>query len=164
MMNIIIREAEKEDLPELIRIWNEVVEDGMAFPQKDLLDEKTGSEFFSSMYTAAAVADGKVVGLYILHPNNIGRIGHIANASYAVDRNIRGQHIGEKLVLDCLKQGSLLGFRILQFNAVVATNVHAIHLYERLGFQKLGVIPGGYFMDDGHYEDIILYYHLLKKE
>ena len=157
-MNIIIREAEKEDLPELIRIWNEVVEDGMAFPQKDLLDEKTGSEFFSSMYTAAAVADGKVVGLYILHPNNIGRIGHIANASYAVDRNIRGQHIGEKLVRDSLAQAGKQGYRIMQFNAVVASNAAAIHLYDHIGFTCLGRIPGGYLLADGSYEDILLYY------
>lgn len=161
MMNIIIREAEKEDLLELIRIWNEVVEDGMAFPQKDLLDEKTGSEFFSSMYTAAAVADGKVVGLYILHPNNIGRIGHIANASYAVDRNIRGQHIGEKLVRDSLAQAGKQGYRIMQFNAVVASNIHAFHLYLREGFTDLGMIPGGFHNKNGEYEDIHVMYKVL---
>ena len=161
MMNIIIREAEKEDLPELIRIWNEVVEDGMAFPQKDLLDEKTGSEFFSSMYTAAAVADGKVVGLYILHPNNIGRIGHIANASYAVDRNIRGQHIGEKLVRDSLAQAGKQGYRIMQFNAVVASNIHAFHLSLREGCADLGMIPGGFHNKNGEYEDIHVMYKVL---
>ena len=26
------------------------------------------------------------------------------------------------------------------WNAVVATNIHALHLYERLGFTQLGVI------------------------
>lgn len=33
--NIIIRKYEKEDLPDLIRIWNQVVEDGVAFPQEE---------------------------------------------------------------------------------------------------------------------------------
>ena len=51
-----------------------------------------------------------------------------------------------------------LGFRILQFNAVVATNQAALKLYARLGFVQLGVIPGGFLMKDGHYEDIILLY------
>lgn len=98
---------------------------------------------------------------YILHPNNVGRCGHICNASYAVERTARGLHIGEKLVSDCLKQGRAHGFRILQFNAVVASNTHARHLYERLGFHPLGVIPGGFRMKDGHYEDICPYYHVL---
>jgi L-amino acid N-acyltransferase YncA len=102
-----------------------------------------------------------IVGLYILHPNNIGRCGHICNASYAVWKNCRGRHIGELLVKDCMTQAKELGFKILQFNAVVATNVAALKLYARLGFVQLGVIPGGFLMKDGHYEDIIPHYHLL---
>lgn len=102
-----------------------------------------------------------VYGLYILHPNNIGRCGHICNASYAVSRDSRGLHIGGKLVSDCLVQGKEHGFGVLQFNAVVACNVHARHLYERLGFTQLGVIPKGFRMKDGHYEDICPYYHEL---
>ena len=55
----------------------------------------------------------------------------------------RGLHIGEQLVLHSLKTAKALGFRVMQFNAVVATNIHARHLYERVGFQQLGTIPGG---------------------
>ena len=54
-----------------------------------------------------------------------------------------------------------LGFRVLQFNAVVESNIHARHLYERLGFVQLGTIPGGFRMKDGHYENICPYYHVL---
>ena len=163
-MNVTVRKYEEKDLPDLIRIWNEVVEDGVAFPQEECLNEETGKAFFAEQtYTAAAVdtESGKVYGLYILHPNNIGRCGHICNASYAVSRDSRGLHIGEKLVSDCLTRGKEHGFGVLQFNAVVACNVHARHLYERLGFIQLGVIPKGFRMKDGHYEDICPYYHEL---
>ena len=119
--------------------------------------------FKEQTYTGIAenTETGEVVGLYILHPNNIGRCGHISNASYAVRRDIRGEHIGEKLVLDCLKMAKEKGFHVMQFNAVVASNTHALHLYERIGFTKLGVIPGGFRMPDGHYEDIIPHYYVL---
>jgi len=163
-MNIKIREYKKKDLPEMIEIWNEIVEEGVAYPQEEYLTIESGTEFFSSQtYTAVAVdiETEKVHGLYILHPNNIGRCGHICNASYAVSSKYRGIHIGEKLVLDCIMQGKLHGFRILQFNAVVASNIHARHLYERLGFIPLGVIPEGFRMKDGHYEDICPYYRVL---
>lgn len=99
-----------------------------------------------------------MLGLYILHPNNVGRCGHICNASYAVSSKSRGQHIGEKLVLDCIRQAHEEGFRVLQFNAVVRTNTHARRLYERIGFKQLGTIPGGFRMKDGSYEDICPYY------
>ena len=157
-----IRQYEEKDLEAMIGIWNEVVEEGIAFPQEECLDKETGAEFFASQsYTAVAEIDGKIMGLYILHPNNVGRCGHICNASYAVSSEARGKHIGEKLVLDCLKMGRELGFRVLQFNAVVESNIHARHLYERLGFKQLGTIPGGFRMKDGHYENICPYYHEL---
>ena len=157
-----IREYTRTDIAYMIAIWNEVVEDGIAFPQEDPLNAETGAAFFASQsYTGVAVMEGIIVGLYILHPNNVGRCGHICNASYAVSSSVRGQHIGEKLVLDCLRQANNLGFRILQFNAVVESNIHARHLYERLGFVQLGTIPGGFRMKDGHYENICPYYHTL---
>lgn len=163
-MKIEVRAYEGNDLPEMIKIWNDVVEEGIAFPQEEFLTMQTGKAFFDAQtYTAVAIdADtGSICGLYILHPNNIGRCGHICNASYAVAQEKRGLHIGEKLVSDCLIQAKRLGFGVLQFNAVVATNVHARHLYERLGFVQLGTIPKGFCMKDGHYEDICPYYHEL---
>ena len=163
MEKIQIREYTGADLEGMIPIWNEIVEDGIAFPQEDCLDRESGTAFFASQsYTGVAEADGKILGLYILHPNNVGRCGHICNASYAVSSKARGQHIGEKLVLDCLRKAKELGFRVLQFNAVVESNIHARHLYERLGFTQLGTIPGGFRMKDGSYANICPYYRVLE--
>lgn len=157
-----IRKYTESDLPGMIAVWNEVVREGIAFPQEDELDERSGREFFAAQSRCGvAEENGRIVGLYILHPNNVGRCGHICNASYAVSSECRGRHIGEALVMDCLERGKALGFRILQFNAVVATNVHARHLYERLGFTQLGTIPGGFRLIDGRYEDICPYYKVL---
>lgn len=47
-MNITVRKYEEKDLPDLIRIWNEVVEDGVAFPQEECLNEETGKAFFQN--------------------------------------------------------------------------------------------------------------------
>ena len=105
-----------------------------------------------------AEEDGAIVGLYILHPNNIGRCGHIANASYAVKADQRGKHIGENLVVHSLEMAKAAGFRIMQFNAVVAINKGAISLYKKLGFKELGTIPGGFKMDDDTFMDIIPFY------
>lgn len=106
-MDIKIRQYAEEDVKETIAIWNEVVKEGIAFPQKETL------------------------------------------------------HIGEMLVKHCMKMGKKFGFRILQFNAVVKSNAGALKLYEKLGFVRLGTIPKGFEMNDGHYEDIIPHYHEL---
>lgn len=163
-MNIEIRAYENHDVRDAADIWNEVVEDGVAFPQMDLLDGISGDAFFREQSFTGVAYDadtGLIVGLYILHPNNVGRCGHICNASYAVKKEIRGQHIGEKLVLHCLGKAKELGFRVLQFNAVVKSNKAALSLYEKLGFVRLGTIPGGFLMKEGTYEDIIPHYYVL---
>ena len=156
-----IEEFKKEYVKDAIAIWNDIVEDGIAFPQKEALDEKSGTEFFNSQsFTGIAIDtdSNEIVGLYILHPNNVGRCGHISNASYAVKKSKRGMHIGEFLVKDCLAKAKEIGFKILQFNAVVATNTSALKLYAKLGFTQLGIIPNGFLMKDGTYEDIIPHY------
>lgn len=160
---MVIREFNSNDIDQMISIWNEVVEDGIAFPQEELLNGESGLAFFSAQtYCGVGVNDdGTILGLYILHPNNVGRCGHICNASYAVSSDCRGQHIGEKLVKDCIKKAKECGFMILQFNAVVESNTHARHLYERIGFSQLGVIPKGFRMKDGRYENICPYYIML---
>lgn len=161
METVKIRSYKAEDVPAMADIWNQVVEEGTAFPQESKLTPSDAAVFFASQ-TYCAVAAGteseKIYGLYILHPNNIGRCGHISNASYAVDKTSRGLHIGEQLVRDCIRQAGAHGFRLLQFNAVVADNIHARHLYERIGFHLLGTIPGGFRKDDRNFADICLYY------
>lgn len=162
-MGIEIKQFTENDIEAANAIWNEVVRDGTAFPQTEELDKKSGIEFFKSQsFTGVAYDEnGEAVGLYILHPNNVGRCGHICNASYAVKSGKRGRHAGEILVRHCIKKAKESGFGILQFNAVVATNTAALKLYKRLGFTQLGTIPKGFLMKDGHYEDIIPHYYVL---
>ena len=163
-MGIRIIQCTPEHIKDAVQIWNQVVEEGVAFPQTELLDEETGRAFFEEQSFTGLAFDtetGETAGLYILHPNNVGRCGHICNASYAVRKDMRGQHIGEILVRHSLEKGKELGFKILQFNAVVKSNTYALKLYEKLGFVKLGTIPGGFRMKDGRYEDIIPQYHIL---
>lgn len=163
-MSVIVRKIEKTDLKKAIDIWNEVVFEGVAFPQEEPLTIDGGEAFFNAQ-TYVAVAEsaetGEVLGLYILHPNNVGRCGHIANASYCVSSAARGRGVGESLVKDCLQKAREHGFKILQFNAVVETNERARKLYEKLGFNLLGVIPGGFRLKNGKFENICLYYIIL---
>lgn len=164
-MEMEIREWNDSDITKMIQIWNEIVEDGLAFPQEEILDKETGRCFFGQQSFTGVACDRQtdgIAGLYILHPNNVGRCGHIANASYAVENGMRGKHIGEQLVRHCMDKAREKGFRILQFNAVVCNNQPALALYEKLGFVRLGAIPGGFRMKDGRYEDIIPHYICLK--
>ncbi len=63
---MMVRAYEKNDLDQMLSIWNEVVKEGVAFPQEEYLDAERGSAFFASQsYTGVAEEHGKVVRLYI---------------------------------------------------------------------------------------------------
>ena len=158
---IILNELKAEDLGGALKIWNDVVKDGIAFPQDKEMTVDEAISFFNAQtktITAKDTKDDQVVGMYILHPNNVGRCAHICNASYAVSKDCRGKGIGELLVKDCIKRAKECGFKILQFNAVVADNIPALNLYKKLGFKQLGTIPKGFKNIDGVYKDIVPHY------
>lgn len=161
-MEVTIEKYREDDLADMIVIWNEVVDEGAAFPQMEDLTIESGRVFFGNQdYVGVAKVNGRMEGLYILHPNNVGRCGHQANASYAVRGETRGLKIGEKLVMDSLEKAGELGYRLLIFNAVVKGNERAARLYERLGFVKIGEVPGGFLMKDATYQDTMMYYHVI---
>ena len=92
-MDFEIRELQPEDAPQATAVWNQVVACGAAFPQVEPMTDAEGLSFFraqSCTGIAASRDTGEVLGLYTLHPNNVGRCGHIANASFAVRESARG--------------------------------------------------------------------------
>ncbi len=158
-MRLEVRPYCDDDIAAMMEVWNEVVEAGDAFPQTEPLTEQTAREFFGEQTcTGVASAQGRIVGLYIVHPNNVGRCAHVANASYAVSSHVRGMGVGRALVTDSLERAARAGFRGMQFNAVVVGNEFAIHLYENMGFTRVGTIPGGFHNASGVYEDMFIYY------
>lgn len=109
------------------------------------------------------IVDGQMVGYYILHPNNIGRCSHVANASYVLSKEMRGRHLGRNLVHDSVERAKKDGFRGMQFNAVVAGNTAALRIYKEEGFSMIGTIPGGFRLKNGVYSDMhILYLPLVQ--
>ena len=124
-MDIEIRQYSESDAEEAVRIWNYIVEEGVAFPQIDVLTAETGNQFFSEQSFTGIAYDadsGSIVGLYILHPNNVGRCGHICNASYAVRSDLRGHHIGEALVKHCMAKGKswdLESFNLMRWSGAM---------------------------------------------
>lgn len=156
-MDILLERYDQRHLDQALAIWNQVVEQGDSFPGDTPLTAPQAHEMFlAQTETVCALAEGQVVGVYILHPNGIGRLSHIANASYAVFRECRGRGLGRRLVEDSLKRAEAHGFSGLQFNAVVSRNIGAIALYLKLGFSVVGTVKNGYRLKDGSFSDMLI--------
>lgn len=88
--------------------------------------------------------DGTVVGTYIVKANQPSLGAHVANAAFMVAPSARGFHVGRAMGEHCLREARRLGFRAMQFNFVVSTNVPALRLWRQLGFAIVGTLPGAF--------------------
>jgi ribosomal protein S18 acetylase RimI-like enzyme len=103
----------------------------------------------------------RVVGTYILRPNQSGGGSHVANAAFMVAPDARGQGIGRAMGEHCLSEARRLGFRAMQFNFVVSTNESAIRLWRQLGFKIVGTLPGAFRHPEKGYVDAYVMYRSL---
>lgn len=140
-------------------MWNDIIEDDVTFPGTDVLSKEIFNQMISQQDAVNCMYVDKIlVGYYILHPNNIGRCSHVANASYVLDKTMREKH----LVEHSIKTAKESDFRDMQFNAIVESNKSALHIYKSLGFKEVGMIPQGFRLKDGSYSNMyILYLSLL---
>ncbi|MYW07249.1 GNAT family N-acetyltransferase [Streptomyces sp. SID2563] len=92
----------------------------------------------------AVDSDGDVLGTANSVRNHHGGASHIASASFMVGPAHSGQGVGRALGEHVIAQARQDGFRALQFNAVVETNLPAVHLWRSLGLNVLGTIPEGF--------------------
>ena len=158
-MKLQFRPWQKTDLSQMTRMWNDILTDGDAFPGTELYEEGPFGAYLGEQTAATCLLlEGALAGYYILHPNNIGRCGHVANASYLMDKRFRGQKLGRPLVGHSVEAAKALGFRGMQFNAVVAGNRAALSIYQAAGFRMVGTIPGGFRLKGGEYSDMYILY------
>jgi L-amino acid N-acyltransferase YncA len=141
-----IRAATQSDHDAIWDIFHAVIRAGDTYvfdprmPRAEALDYW----FRSDTHTYVAENGSQVVGTYILKPNQPGLGSHIANASFMVSPVARGLGAGKRMGEHCLVEARQLGFRALQFNFVISTNEIAVRLWQQLGFQIVGTLPGAY--------------------
>ncbi len=100
--------------------------------------------FCLDIHTYVAQHEGRIIGTYILKPNQPALGSHIANAAFMVSPTARGLGAGRRMGEHCLKEARRLGFRAMQFNFVVSTNVPALRLWQQLDFRIVGTLPGAF--------------------
>ncbi|MEA5458142.1 N-acetyltransferase [Arcicella sp. LKC2W] len=95
----------------------------------------------TSKYAYVCEIEGKVVGTFFLKANQPDLGSHIANAGYMVNPDFRGRGIAEAMCRFSMEEASQLGFKAMQFNIVMATNTGAIRLWQKCGFEIIGILP-----------------------
>jgi L-amino acid N-acyltransferase YncA len=141
-----IRPATEADFAEIRRIFQAVVEPGDAFTfaPDTTADQARAFWMAPGSSTFVALLDGRIRGAYLIRPNQPGLGAHVANGAYIVDPEARGRGLGEAMGRHSLAEARRQGYRSMQFNIVVSTNEPAVRLWERLGFEIVGTLPGAF--------------------
>ena len=141
-----IRKAVESDHNQVWEIFSKVIQTGDTYvfnpqtPRADLSKHWFGNQ----IETFVIEEEGRILGTYIIKPNQIDLGSHIANCGYMVHPDAQGKGIGKKLCEHSIGIAREKGFRGIQFNMVVSSNKNAIVLWEKFGFQIIGTTPNGF--------------------
>lgn len=169
---ISIREAHDSDREAIWQIFQEVIAAGETYPLEKTIsrDDALGYWYQHNAHIYVAELDRlkrsslkdarEIVGSYSLHANQSGGGAHVANAGFIVAGSARGQGIGRAMGEHCLNEARRLGFRAMQFNFVISTNP-AVKLWQDLGMNIVGTLPGAFRHPKRGYVDVyVMYQHL----
>jgi L-amino acid N-acyltransferase YncA len=160
---LLLRRARDADWPAVWAIFRAVVATGDSYtyapdmPEADARRAWTGA----GMATYVAERADDVVGTYVLRPNQPALGAHVANAGYMVRPGAFGGGVGAAMGEHSLAEARAAGYRAMQFNAVVSTNVRAVALWRRLGFAVIGTVPEGFRHQRLGYVDLLIMHRRL---
>lgn len=144
--SLLIRAASAADRPALWAILEPIIRAGETYALPPDMSEADAIAYWTGTGRAVFVAeaDGVVVGTYFLRGNQLGGGDHVANAAYATDPSQRGRGIARRMAEHSLEEARRRGFLAMQFNFVVSSNESAVHLWQSLGFEVVGRLPGAF--------------------
>jgi ribosomal protein S18 acetylase RimI-like enzyme len=150
-----IRLAEPHDADAIWRILESVIRAGETYALPRTMTRSDALAYWLGGAQGVYVAEDSsgVVGTYCLRVNRPGGGSHIANCGYMVAPWAGGRGVGRAMCTHSIATARENGFRAIQYNFVVATNGRAIRLYENLGFEIVGRVPGAFAHPTAGYVD-----------
>jgi GNAT superfamily N-acetyltransferase len=158
----LIRPIEEHDWPQVHDLVVEVATAGETYAMDVPSSVEESREFWAGEHVAVAVDGDTVLGSAKLGPNRPAQGSHVGTASFMVGSLARGRGVGRALGVygvDWLREH---GYRSIQFNAVVSTNTAAVRLWQSLGFEIIGTVPGAFRLPDASYADLHVMYLPMK--
>lgn len=141
-----IRPATAADHAAILAIAAPVLRAGETYAvARDLTDDQVLAYWFAPGHeTFVAEVEGTILGTYYLMANRAGGGAHVANCGYMTAAAAQGKGIARAMCQHSLARAAERGFRAMQFNHVVSTNTRAVALWQSLGFQIVGTLPGAF--------------------
>ena len=141
-----IRTAADSDHDAIWTIIEPVIRAGETYtlPRDMTRDEALAYWFGGGHQVLVAEDAGQILGTYFLQANQRGGGSHVSNCGYMTVTHAQGRGVARAMCLHSLERARERGFRGMQFNFVVSSNVRAVRLWESCGFRTIGIIPDAF--------------------
>jgi len=160
---VVLRTPKWEDLDDLLELINSLVEEGAEISKNEKVSREAEIEWLSKtlaslekneIFFLVAEVDEKVVGSSDIHPLG-GFSKHVGVVGIIIKKGFREIGIGTEVLKTLVEQAQKMGLKILTLSAF-ATNKRALHIYEKAGFARTGIIPKKHFKDGKYIDEIIM--------
>ena len=140
------REMTRDDFDAFWPTFSKVIaaQETYAFDPDMTVEQSYGIWCEIPLKTVVYVVDDEILGTYYIKPNSAGPSRHICNCGYMVSENARGKGVARAMCEHSQQVAVEQGFKAMQFNSVVSTNIIAVSLWKKLGFSIIGTIPRAY--------------------
>ncbi|GAB4070049.1 GNAT family N-acetyltransferase [Ancylobacter sonchi] len=162
---MLIRKANPADAPAISAIILPTIRDGVTYTLDPNMSEADALAYWmgSDKETFVAEDDGEIVGTYFMRPNQAGGGRHVCNCGYMTSSAAVGRGIAQRMCEHSLDHAREQGYRAMQFNFVVSTNERAVRLWQRMGFEIVGRIPGAFHHPSVGYVDALVMFQSLHR-
>lgn len=158
-----IRKAGSGDADAIAGIIMPTIRDGTTYALNQGMSEAEALAYWTGADKTTFVAeeDGTIVGTYYIRTNQSGGGAHVCNCGYMTSAAANGRGIARRMCEHSLQHARSLGYRAMQFNFVVSTNERAVRLWQSLGFEIVGRLPGAFKHPAHGYVDALVMYQPL---
>ena len=143
---MLIRETTVSDADAIWKILEPVIRGGDTYTLPADMAREDALAYWNSLGHEVFVAEdnGEILGTYYLRANQKGGGAHVANCGYITAPWASGRGIARTMCQHSLEHAKTRGFRAMQFNFVVSSNERAVRLWQSLGFEIVGRLPGAF--------------------
>lgn len=158
-----IRQAEARDAAAIAAIILPTIRAGATYALDPDMSEADALAYWLAPDKETFVAEeaGAILGTYYIRPNQAGGGRHVCNCGYMTRADAAGRGIARRMCEHSLARARTRGYRAMQFNFVVSTNVRAVRLWQSLGFTIVGRLPGAFRHPAQGYVDALVMYQAL---
>lgn len=157
---MLIRKAQAKDPPAIARIIMPTIRDGTTYALDRDMSEADALAYWMGpeKETFVAEEDGVALGTYYMRPNQAGGGRHVCNCGYMTHAEATGRGVARRMCEHSLAHAKSQGYRAMQFNFVVSTNERAVALWQSLGFEIVGRLPGAFRHPSREFVDAFVMY------